>query len=108
MDVINRLSPLEIGIDDAPVPLFENLKLRGDRFGRAKERGDEPHRLRFHLVQSGEVFFGDDQHMNGGLRADIFEGHYLVVFEKEGAGDLAVHDFAEETVGLMDWVKTKR
>jgi hypothetical protein len=41
------------------------------------------------LFQSGKMFLGDDEHMRGRLRIDVFEGEHMLVLINFFRGNLA-------------------
>jgi hypothetical protein len=44
------------------------------------------------------MFFGANEDVRGRLRANVFEGKYVVIFEGEFGGDFFYGNFAEEAV----------
>jgi hypothetical protein len=52
--------------------------------------------LRF--LQSCKMFLGDDQHMRGSLRVDVFKGEHVLVFVNFLGGNLAAENAAEKAV----------
>ena len=72
--------------------------LFGNDADGAKTFGQIPVRCAADTVERGEVFPGDDQHMNRGLGINIPEGINKIVFIHFCGRDFPVHDFTEEAV----------
>src|ERR1700683_4045871 len=74
------------------VPLARNLSRRqvtaADHFGVFSLR----------LFQSSKMFLGDDQHMCGSLRVDIFEGQHVLALVNFLRGNFAAENAAEQAV----------
>ena len=62
--------------------------------GGGGEEGAED--VRGGLGDVGEVLFGDEEDVGGGLGVEVGEGYDLVVFVEGGYGDFVGGDFAEE------------
>jgi hypothetical protein len=52
------------------------------------------------LLEADNVLLGNDEHMRGRLRADVFEGEDLVVFIHLLGRDLARNNLAKEAVWI--------
>ena len=97
VEVFDGLAAVGAGVDDEAVALGEVL-LAGDFGGGLQELAEERGVGGFAVGHGGDVVFGDDEDVSGGLGVDVREGEGLVVFVEAGYGDGAGGDFAEEAV----------
>jgi len=65
--------------------------------------------FRIRFLQSGEMFFGNDENVCGRLRVDVFEGEDVVIFVNFLRRNFAADDAAEEAIriahGWLTWRK---
>jgi hypothetical protein len=95
MQVIHGLTTVFAGIDDDAVAFAEAFVARNR--GRCVEEVTENVAvLSAGVVERGEVFAGNDENVDGGLRMKIGEGVTQVVLVDGGGGDGAIGDFAKE------------
>jgi len=92
-------------VEDGAVALLD-VASTGDFGGGEMAAADEFGVRGFGFLQSGEMFFGDDEDVSRGLRADVFEGEDMLVFVDLLCWDLAADDAAEEAG--CSWVSHKK
>ena len=95
MEVVDCLAAIGAGVDDQTVAVGEVL-LAGQFAGYVEEVAEGGGVVLRGVSVGGQVVFGDDEDMGGGLGIDVGEGEGLLVFVDSGGGDFAGDDFAEE------------
>src|SRR5262245_61656802 len=99
MDVKDRLSRVAVRVEHSPVAAGRDTAVLGDRRSAPHDRADDAVVVCLELVQRVDMTLGYDQHVYRRLRVGVLEGQQLLVLEDDLAGNLAAHNFAEETVG---------
>jgi hypothetical protein len=97
VEVIDGLSAVGAGVDDEAVAVGEML-VAGDLGGGGEEVAEEGRVGGGGVGGRGDVLFGNDEDVGGGLRVDVGEGEGEVVFVEAGDGDGGGGDLAEEAV----------
>jgi len=95
VEVLDCLATVGAGVDDEAVALGEVL-LASDLACRVEEVAEGGFVVLRGVGVGGQVVFGDDEDVGGGLGIDVREGEGLLVFVDAGGGDFAGDDFAEE------------
>jgi len=95
VEVVDCLAAVGAGVDDEAVAVGEIL-LAGDLAGCVEEVAEGGCVVLRGVGVGGQVVFGDDEDVGGGLGVDVREGEGLLVFVDAGGGDFAGDDFAEE------------
>ena len=80
MNVENRLSCLSIAVEDRAIACGFYPALLGDRRGGACHGSDQPVVGFRQIIERGDVFAGNNQHMRRRLRVDIFERDHQIIF----------------------------
>jgi hypothetical protein len=86
-------------VEDGAVSVFD-VALAGDLGGGEMAAADDFGVFCLGFFESGEMSFGDDEDVRGGLRVDVFEGEDVGVLVDFFGGDFAGDDAAEEAVGI--------
>jgi hypothetical protein len=94
-DILSRISGRVE--DDAVSPVLDSL-FSGDLPRFEQDVSDEVFFLFGDVIQGREMFLGNEQDMNGGLRVYVVESKDRVVFINGFCRDLLVYDFAKYTV----------
>ena len=95
VEVVDGLAAVGAGVDDEAVAVGEVLPA-GDFAGCVEEVAEGGFVVLRGVGVGGQVVFGDDEDVGGGLGIDVREGEGLLVFVDAGGGDFAGDDFAEE------------
>ena len=95
VEVVDGLAAVGAGVDDEAVAVGEILPA-GDFCGGLEEVAEHGGVVMGGVGEGGEVVFGDDEDVRGGLGVDVREGEGAVVFVEAGGGDFSGGDFAEE------------
>ena len=104
MQVKDRLSGAGTNVEDSAVSLLD-LALAGDHGSGQMAAADDFGVRTFRFFQSGEMAFGDDEHMGRRLRINVFKGEDVFIFEDFFRRNLAANDAAEEAIGIgHSWV----
>ena len=88
MKMIHLLPTHSSGVDDRPEAVSRALLPR-DPAGEREQAAEQRRLGKLGVVQRGNVQFRDEQHVNGGNRADVVEAQDLVVFVRPSRRDLA-------------------
>ena len=88
-------------VDDHPVAFPVEPLVPGDFFRDQEQMPDELFVALGHAVNIGDVLFGNDERMDGGLRVHVLEGRSERIFIYDFCRDLFFDDPAEEAV----WIK---
>jgi hypothetical protein len=99
VEVKNGLASAGADVEDGAVSLLD-IALTGDLGGGEVAAADEFGVGGLGLLQSGKMFFGNDENVRGCLRVDVFEGEDVVVFVNFLGGNFAAEDAAEEAIGI--------
>jgi len=103
VEVFDGLAAVVAGVNDYSVAsgVFGQAQagLLGDFGGGGEEVAEEGCVVGGGFGQRGEVLFGDDEDVGGGLGVDVGEGEDLVVFVEPGYWDGVGDDFAEQAHG---------
>ena len=99
MEVVDGLAAVVAGVDDQAVAVGEAVGA-GEVCRYGGEMAEEGGVFFRDVGERGEVLFGDDEEVGGGLRVDVGEGEGVVVFVEALGGDGAGDDLAEEAVGV--------
>jgi len=99
VEVEDGLSGAGANIENGAIALFD-VALASDLSGGKMATADDFGVVGFGFLQSSEMFFGDDEHVRGSLRINVFEGEDVVVFVDFFRGDFSAQDAAEEAVGI--------
>jgi hypothetical protein len=94
MEVVDGLAPFVASVKDDAVAAVELSSARGVR-GYGQQMAEQGRIFGGCLCLRGDVLFGDDEQMGGGLRADVGEDDAEVVFVYAVCGDRTLYDFAE-------------
>lgn len=104
----HRLSGAGADVENGAVSML-NVALAGDLGGGEVAAADDFGVGGLGLLQSGEMFLGDDENVGGGLRVDVFEGEDVVVLVDFFGGNFAAEDAAEKAIrlrhGWLTWRK---
>lgn len=84
-------------VDDKAESVFVQAKIARNTFGLQEQMADHLMILRLGLGDAGDRFFGNHQHVHGGLRVDVVKGEDEVVFVDDFSGNFAGDDFLEES-----------
>ena len=87
-------------IDDHSVSLPVEPFIIRYFFCRQEEMSDEFPVCIVHAVNIGNVFFGNDEQVDGRLRVHVFKSGDRIVLVHDFGGDFFFDDFAEDTVGI--------
>lgn len=96
--MLDGLAAVGAGVDYEAIAAFEML-CAGDFAGGGEQFAEQGGVFGQGLGMGGDVAFGDDEHVHGGLRVEVGEGEGVGVLVQALDGDLAGDDFAEEAVG---------
>lgn len=94
----NHLACGAVAVEDGAKALGIVAVLGGYLGGDALQFAAEGVVLGGEVIEGGDVALGDDQHMQGGLGVDVFEGQNLVVFVEGFGGYLLGYHLAKEAV----------
>ena len=83
-------------VDDDTESIFVDALLFGDGGDAGHHVAEEGLIIVFGEGDAGDEFFGDEEEVSGGPRADVAEAEAEVVFVDDVGGDFAVDDFLEE------------
>ena len=98
MQVKYRLSGARTDVEYCPVSMLDISP--ACNFGGGEVAAPDKFRVfGLSLLQPGEVFFGNDQYVRGGLRMDVLEGENVVVFMDFLRGRFAAEDAAKQAIG---------
>lgn len=95
----DRLSRTRTNIKNGAVSVFD-LALAGDFSRREMAAADQFGIVSLGLFQSRKMLLGDDEHVRGRLRIDVFKGQNVLVFMNFLRGNLSSDDAAEKTIGI--------
>jgi hypothetical protein len=95
VEVVYGLAAVGAGVDDEAVAVGE-VVLAGEVSGDVEEMAEGGFVVERGMGVAGDVVFGDDEEVGGGLGVDVCEGDGGVVFVEAGGGDFSGDDFAEE------------
>ena len=98
MEVEDGLSGAGANVEDGAVSLLD-VALAGDLGGGEMAAADQFGVGGFGLFQSREMSFGNDEHVRGCLRVDVFKGEDVIVFVNLLGGNFSTNDAAEEAAG---------
>ena len=98
MDVEDRLAGGGVAVEYRPISAIGMAEFGCDLGGRAHHFSYERIVCRHEVVERADVPARHDQHVRGGLRGDVLEGHDAVVLKDDRGGDLTRDDLAEKTV----------
>ena len=87
-----------VGVEDGPEAAIRVAPLACERGSAADHLADERIVLWGERVEAVDVLPGHDQRVQRRLRVDVAEGDEPIVLVNHRCRNLAVHDFAEETV----------
>jgi hypothetical protein len=99
VEVEDGLSGTGADVEDGAVALLD-VALAGDLGGGQVAAADQFGVGGLGLFQSGNMFFGNDEDVGGGLRVDVFEGENVVVLVDFLGGNFAAQNAAEQAVGI--------
>jgi hypothetical protein len=102
-----RLSGAGADIEDGSIALLD-IAMARDVGGSEMAAADQFGISGFGFFQAREMLSGDNKNVRGSLRADIFEGEYVIVLVDFFRGNFAAKDAAEEAVGVGHWLLTLR
>ena len=102
MDVKDGLSGTGAIVKDHAEPLGKP-EISGKSGAGAHHPADQLLIFGLQEGRSHDMFFGDDQKMDGRLGRDIPEGQEFIIFIELVRGDLAADDLTEETVFIHDF-----
>ena len=97
MDVIDRLATLRVAVHHYPEAFLAAL-LNGQALGGEEDVAGQGFVVFAKVVEGADVFFRDHQKVHRRGRADVVEGHDLIIFIKLARGDVPGDDLAEQTV----------
>ena len=104
MEVEDGLSGAGSDVQDGAVSVLD-IALAGDVGGGQMAAADDFSVRTFRFFQSGEMTFGDDEHMGRRLRINVFKGEDVFIFEDFLRRNLAANNAAEEAIGIgHSWV----
>ncbi len=98
VQVEHRLPGAETNVEDGAVSLLD-VALAGDLRGRKMAAPNHFGVARLGLLQSGKMFFGNNEHVCRSLRLDVFECEDVFILVNFFRGDLAADHAAEEAAG---------
>ena len=96
----DRLSRAGADVEDRAVSLLD-VALARDLRGGEMAAADDLGVRGLGFFQSRKMFLGNDEHVRGRLRTDVFEGEHMLVFVNFLRGNLAADDAAEKAVGSV-------
>jgi hypothetical protein len=97
MEVKDGLAGIGTVVEDQTVAVA-NAKFRGNLGRRAQHLADQLFIFGLDECRADDMFFGDDQKMDGRLGGDIAEGEHRIVFIEFVGGDLTGDDLTEKAV----------
>lgn len=97
MDVIDGLPALRVAVHHHPEAVLAAL-LGGQALGGEEDVAGQSFVVFTKVVEGADVFFRDHQKVHRRGRADVVEGHDLIIFIKLARGDVPGDDLAEQTV----------
>ena len=100
MNVEYGLSGVNAVIDDHAVSAFVKTALRSDRFGDKEQVADKIPVGSGNSMNVGDMFFGDNEEMDGRLRIEVFKRENQLVLVDNGRGDLFFDDPAKNAVWI--------
>jgi hypothetical protein len=106
VEVLDGLAAVGAGVDDDAVAVGEVL-LAGDFGGGGEELAEERGVGGGGVGERGDVLFGDDEDVDGGLGVDVREGEDVVVLIEASDGDGAGGNLAEEAGGQYRHLRDK-
>lgn len=99
MYVKDGLARIRVAVGDHPIAPLGHSEF-GGQFGNGREKlADDLGAVCVQVVEGGDVFSRDEQHMHRRDRIDVSEGQAELVFPQQLGRDFSVPDLAEQTVG---------
>ena len=104
MQMLHLLPSLVTGVDHHPEPALR-VRIAPLLQGQLRHQGhDLAHECRVLILQMShgrDVGLGNDQKMHRRPRVDVVKGINFVIFINLATGDVALGDFAKNTVGIV-------
>lgn len=94
MDMIDLLSAEFVAVGHRAEALLGDVQFGGDGDGGGLDFSEQQG-LIDHIVEGGEMFFGNDENVVGRLRVDVPKSVDVIVAINLGAGNVAGNDFTE-------------
>ena len=101
MNVEHRLSGAGAVINDHPVSLRVHPFVFCDFFCRKEQMPDKLFIFFGHTVNFGNMLFGNNERMHGGLGIHVFKGGHEIVFVNDFGRDFFCNDLAENAVWIL-------
>jgi hypothetical protein len=100
VQVKHGLSRSRPNIENRPISVFD-LALAGNLRRRNMALANDFSVAVLGFLQTGQMFFGDNENMCGRLRLDIFECEHVFVFVHFFHWNFAAEDAAKEAIGVL-------
>jgi hypothetical protein len=97
MQMIDDLSAFYTTICEQAVSTIGQLELFGDDLDRFDHMGNEGEMFGLYDLEGGDVFFGDDQDVNGGDGVNVVKCQYMFIFPYTCTGDRSINDLTKQT-----------